>query len=655
MSSRRAALTSPVALSLACFGLAALSACGVPGDSGYPADALLGGDADWPGAPIPQPGGNGAPAEGNPGDDGGATGGGTGGDGDTDPSGDGDGDGDPTTGDGDGDPTTGDGDGDPDQFMCLAPAEGLSCGDQDGICEAAPVIDPPVLVLSCCDDEDCGCVDGLCSAGPCEADGWCDCHCPNGADPDCQIDSCAQPAPAAGDPVDEVASCPDSTAPVVLYMSNDDSNSQASPAYVRSLVAAGYRVPASAVRVHEFLNYYDLHYAPPKSSAAKVAIQMRRTNADTGEFTLLLSAQGKQVAPEQRPPFNLVYALDLSGSMSGEPIELLAATVRATAGQLREGDRVSMVGWDTLQSTLLDGHVVSGPDDPTLLAAIDSIASGGGTDLHAGLVSAYTLANQHYLTGGINRVVLISDGGANAGVTDIDLIGAEANDQNGEGIYLLGVGVSRAGSYSDKLMDEVTDAGKGAYLFVDSEAEAERMFGDPERFLANTMIVARDVQMELTMPWYFGIKEFHGEEYSADPAEVEPQHLGANDAMSFHQTLQSCDPSAPKQNDLIKAKVNYRDPLTLQETSDELTLPLQMLVTADADQLYKADVIVNYAKAFIALDAMLSATNYAQAVQTADEMSAWLALASAKLDDPEVAEMAGIMADYAAWLTQTYG
>jgi Ca-activated chloride channel family protein len=409
------------------------------------------------------------------------------------------------------------------------------------------------------------------------------------------------------------------------------------------------------VRPHEFLNYYDLSYANPEDEALDVGLQMRRTNAETGEFTLLLYAQGQKIEPDERPPFNLVYSLDMSGSMAGEPIALLIATVTATAGQLRAGDTISLLGWDTEQSILLNGYEVNGPNDPVLLAAIDQIASGGGTNLHDGLVTGYSLANQHYIQGGINRVFLVTDGGANAGITDIDLIAAEANDSNGEGIYLIGVGVSEASDYNDDLLNAVTDAGKGAYLFVDSHAEAERMFGDPERFLAHTTVAARDVQMQLTMPWYFGVKEFHGEEYSADPAEVEPQHLAFNDAMSFHQILQSCDPDAPQQLDRIKAKATYLHPQTLVEMTDEYEVALVTAVNADASQLYKGDVVVNYAKAFIAIDAMLDAGQYVAAIGTANAMVGWLEQAAEVLDDAEIGEMAGVMSDYEAVLEQLQG
>ncbi|MCA9638910.1 MAG: VWA domain-containing protein, partial [Myxococcales bacterium] len=191
------------------------------------------------------------------------------------------------------------------------------------------------------------------------------------------------------------------------------------------------------------------------------------------------------------------------GSMGGEPMHLLRESVRHVAGQLRSGDVVSLVQWDTSQGIVLQGHVVAGPDDPTLLEAIENLDAGGGTDLFAGLTTAYALAESSYIQGGINRVVLISDGGANAGVTSINLIANAAEAEDGGGIYLIGVGVGEAEDYSDALMDTVTDAGKGAYLFIDNASEAALQFG-PERFVSNVAVAARNVQMAVTLPWYFG-------------------------------------------------------------------------------------------------------------------------------------------------------
>jgi Ca-activated chloride channel family protein len=528
--------------------------------------------------------------------------------------------------------------------MCVASSPDAACGGmQAGVCEAG--IDPTsTLNVACCDDIDCSCVDSECQASPCAKDGFCDCACQAQSDPDCGPNACAPPAPARAD------ACPGSDKPTIVYMSNDDSNSQASPAYVRRSIHDGLWVDPNRVRIHEFLNYYTIAHAAPSEGAVNVGFQVRRTNAELGEFTLLSFVQARTIAAEQRPPLNLVFSLDTSGSMSGERLDLLKATVRSAVTQLRTGDEISLVDWSSSQSTMLDGYAVNGPSDPRVLDIIDGLQADGGTDLSAGLQSAYRLALAHYDPAKINRVFLVSDGGANLGETAASVIADHANTADQEGIYLIGVGVGEARTYSDALMDEVTDLGKGAYLFVDSADEAGRSFADPDRFLANIAVAARNVQVSLILPWYFGIKEFHGEELSTNPAEVEPQHLAPNDAMNFHQILSLCDPSLARRGDPLTAVVRYLDPLTREEHESRLSLALADAATSSDLQLRKADAIVAYAKSFAVIASRLQEGNAAAAVAQAQAMSDWLATAGGELDDREVLEMSNLMRAYAVSL-----
>jgi Mg-chelatase subunit ChlD len=493
----------------------------------------------------------------------------------------------------------------------------------------------------------------------CVDDGVCQCMCLGEGDPDCAPDQCTEREAEAARPDEltseppvmldgEPTSCPDTHDPVVLYMSNDDSNSQASPILARRTIHEGLVVPAGIVRIHEFLNYFDLSGPAQDEAPAKVGIEMRRTDASQNELTLVLRAQGRRLAAEDRPPMNLVFSLDTSGSMSGERIERLKDTMTAIAGQLRAGDVVSVVSWSSTQTTLLDGHAVLGSDDPGLLAVVDGLVAGDSTDLHGGLVAAYALANAHHIDDGWNRVVLISDGGANAGVTDLDLIASEASDADGEGTYMVGVGVGTASGYRDDLMDAVTDAGKGAYVFIDTPEEAAKQFG--ERFLANVAVSARNVRMRLTLPWYFGVKRFHGEEISANPAEVEPQHLAPNDSMTFHQIISACDPGLVTTCDTISAHVEYTDPLTGTVGSDELTIGVDHLVLQDAPRLHKADVVVGYAKALVVIDVLAGAGRRGDALAVARGVQAWVQEAATALGDAELQEIADLMGHYAVVL-----
>ncbi len=629
--------------------LCAMALVGCSSAGSTPGKPLGHGDAPWDRPPFDPPGGDGTDPGGGWGEDGGSGG---------DPGG--------TSGlTGDSDSWGSSGTTDPGPYTCepwagepttttgstegstSTDSEGSStggtvqgCDRNPGVCEPSAMQDTDAV--PCCEDPDCACDTSDCAQAPCSADGYCDCLCT--ADPDCAVDQCASPIQTAPG-VATALQCPDSSEPLVLYMSNDDSNSQASPVIARRAILDGQIVSPFQIRIHEFLNYYDLSYANPDDKPAAVGMQMRRIDAQAGEFVLLVNAQGRALTNADRRAMNLVFALDTSGSMAGEPIELLKESMRAIAASLKAGDVVSVVTWDTAQVVPLESHTVQGPNDPTLLAVVDAVDANGGTDLHAGLVKGYELAQANYSPERINRLVLISDGGANAGVTDIDIIADAASDSDGEGIYLVGVGVGNVSSYRDDLMDDVTDAGKGAYVFVDSKDEAHRLFED--HFIQVMEVSARNVQLQLTLPWYFGVKEFHGEEYSEDPAEVDPQHLAPGYAMSYHQIIAACDPAQIYETDPIKAKLTYEHPLTREPMEDELEVAIGTLVQQDANALYKADVIVGYAQSLIVIGDLVNKGDHAGAKAIADAMVTWLSTAADALQDGELVEMRDLMQLYA--------
>src|SRR5690606_1507253 len=233
-------------------------------------------------------------------------------------------------------------------------------------------------------------------------------------------------------------------------------------------------------------------------------------------------------------------------------------------------------GWDTTNAIKMTKHKVTKANDPALVELCDGLEPGGGTDLHGGLSAGYELAHAQFDPARINRVVLISDGGANAGLTDIDIIAGGAGGQDQDGIYLVGVGVGSPESYNDELMDVVTDVGRGASLFIPSEAEAHKMFG--ERFVQTMAVAVRDVRVRLDMPPGFSIVKFSGEEFSTDPAEIEPQHLAPNDAMVFHQTIATCAPELVDDEAEFKVAVRWKDPITFEEREAELTQKIKASV-----------------------------------------------------------------------------
>ena len=379
-----------------------------------------------------------------------------------------------------------------------------------------------------------------------------------------------------GEKVDVTDDCKGAVAKP-LYISPDDSNSTASPVLVREF---GGQAP---VRVWEFLNYYTFDYAPAPAGSVSVDLQLRPTDdPELYDFQIGLASEG--MSADERPPMNLVFSIDGSGSMSGKPTSLVKEALRSIASVLEAGDVVSAVSWNTSNSVLLREREVAGPDDPQLLSMIDGLDADGATDLSSGLQKAYELASDRYDPARINRVLLLSDGGANVGETDADLIGSHAEDADGAGIYMVGVGIG-GGSYNDGLMDVVTDLGKGASLFVPSSAEAHKMLAD--RFVSTVGVAARDVQVELDLPAELTVVQFSGEEKSTNKKEIEPQHLAPNDAMVFYHQLEACEAEAISDDLVVRVVATWIDPITLEERTAETSATIGQLLAGPDRQLRK--------------------------------------------------------------------
>ncbi len=380
--------------------------------------------------------------------------------------------------------------------------------------------------------------------------------------------------------------------PTTYFMSADDSASQAQPMLAKDRILKGNcnQLRHLAPREYEFLNYYTFDYEP--APAGQLAIYPEMMLDEDGQYKLLVGLVSEARTLADRRPVHFVFSLDTSGSMSGLPIENLKHTLRAISVRLRQGDMISLVEWSHVQNVLLSGHMVSGPADPTLSGIIENLGATGSTDLNGGLIRAYEQARQHYSLDRLTRVILISDGGANTGVTSHTLIGEAASMEEGDGIFLIGVGTGDY--YNHQLMDTVTDYGRGAYLYINDEATAYESFSE-KRFLQNLDIAALNVRLEMTLPPGFVISRFHGEEISTNPEEVRPQHLAPNDAMLFHSFLHYCDDN-PVYSQEIVFRATWMDPLTREARSETVTMTVGQLLQGSRCMLNKANAVVNYAR-----------------------------------------------------------
>ncbi len=425
-----------------------------------------------------------------------------------------------------------------------------------------------------------------------------------------------------------------------LYMSADDSNSQAAPVLARQWIREGHPIDGG-MRPYEFLNYYRFDY--PSAAAGHVDIVPQVRLDEAGNYTILVGVVAPTWQDVGRRPRSITFTIDRSGSMNGQPLRNVRTAMCEIAGNLAQGDRVSVVTWDHNTSVPLEDEVVDGPFDEDLMAVIDNLTSGGSTNLDAGLQRAYELAEAAYDPDRMNRVLLMSDGGANTGQTNEDLIALHAEDAEDEGIYMAAVGTSSTAHYYDEiLMNQVSDAGKGAYVYLDTPDEADLLFGDDERFLTIMEVAARDVQLSITLPPGYTLQVFHGEEVSGDPAEVEPQHLSPSDAMLYHFVIVDCDPDNHDGSEQFDFAVTWVDPLTRETMTDATSATLDEMLAAAGPQLTKADLLVAYAQAL--LDAPQLPT--AEGIALLDEVIAAADAAYADSADVDLLEVASLLEEY---------
>ncbi len=254
------------------------------------------------------------------------------------------------------------------------------------------------------------------------------------------------------------------------------------------------RPPPDAVRIEEFINYFDYEYAGPlddKPFASHLAVA---TCPWQPQHKLVrIALQAKKVDLSERPAANVVFLLDVSGSMN-EPnkLPLVKEAMRMLARQLGENDKVAMAVYAGAAGCVLEG--TRGDQQQQILAAIDHLEAGGSTNGGQGIQLAYQLARDNFAPGGINRVVLCTDGDFNVGVTNtealVDLVAENAKSN----IFLTVLGFG-AGKTNDAMMEQISNRGNGVYGFVDSRREAHRQM--VQQLAGNLMTVAKDVKIQV--------------------------------------------------------------------------------------------------------------------------------------------------------------
>jgi len=266
----------------------------------------------------------------------------------------------------------------------------------------------------------------------------------------------------------------------------------ASYSNVRRLLMQRNRLPPKdAVRVEEFLNYFTYDYPQPQGDASfSTTFEMAACPWNKDHKLLLIGVQGRNTPLEKLPPSNIVFLLDNSGSMSQE-IRLLRESMSMLVKQLRPQDKVSIVTYGGDVRILLDS--VSGSEQQKLQTTISQLVTAGFTPGGAGIVTAYELAARNFIKGGNNRVVLVTDGDFNVGVSSESELITLIEEKRKTGVYLTTVGMGED-NYKDNKMKMLANKGNGNYVYLDSQREARKFVNE---FSSRMYTLAKDVKFQL--------------------------------------------------------------------------------------------------------------------------------------------------------------
>jgi Ca-activated chloride channel family protein len=252
--------------------------------------------------------------------------------------------------------------------------------------------------------------------------------------------------------------------------------------------------PPAAVRIEELINYFHYDYPQPAENVPFAVVTEVAGCPWNGEHRLLrIGIKGRDLAAESRPASNLVFLIDVSGSMNQpNKLPLVKEALRLLVGQLRENDRVAVVVYAGSSGLVLPS--TTGDQRDVILAAIDHLSAGGSTNGGQGIQLAYDIAAVNFIKAGTNRVILATDGDFNVGITDHGSLVKLIEEKAKTGVFLTTLGFGM-GNLKDSTLEQLADKGNGNYAYIDGIREARKVF--VEQMTGTLVTIAKDVKLQL--------------------------------------------------------------------------------------------------------------------------------------------------------------
>ena len=379
--------------------------------------------------------------------------------------------------------------------------------------------------------------------------------------------------------------------PVTTFSADVD---RAAYANVRRIIGYGQIPPKDAVRIEEMVNYFDYDYPVPEEgsvSPLRVSPELAPAPWNPNHLLLRIGLQAKKIDLAQAPPSNIVFLIDVSGSMDEEnKLPLLQSSFKLLLGQLRPDDKVAIVTYANGTKVALPSTRVK--DKEKIIKVLDNLYASGGTSGGRGIQLAYEQAQKSFIKNGNNRIILATDGDFNIGINNTTDLEKFIEKQRESGIYMsvLGFGM---GNYRDDMAETIADKGNGNYAYIDNITEAKKVLVNE---LSGTLFaVAKDVKLQLEFnPKY--VKEYKligyenrmlaNEDFTndkKDAGEIGAGHMvtalyelvpsDGKVAQSLRYQSQELNEKG-KGNELGFLKIRYKDPKVKDAKSVEITEPL---------------------------------------------------------------------------------
>lgn len=268
----------------------------------------------------------------------------------------------------------------------------------------------------------------------------------------------------------------------------------ASYSNVRRLLNGGQLPPPGAVRIEELVNYFDYDYPQPESAVPfSVNVEVAGCPWESQHRLARIGLKGREVQLDQRPSSNLVFLLDVSGSMdAANKLSLVKSAMKMLVDRLDANDSVAIVVYAGASGLVLDA--TRADNKPEILSALDRLEAGGSTNGGDGIRLAYSVAIDNFIPGGTNRVILCTDGDFNIGTTNQSELTRLIEEKADSGVFLsvLGFGM---GNLKDSTMEKLADQGNGNYAYIDTLNEARKVLVDE---MTGTLItIAKDVKIQI--------------------------------------------------------------------------------------------------------------------------------------------------------------